>query len=357
MRRSSYPALFAIATLILLTAFSSPAQTTADYVITGRVVDESNRGIGGVWVFAKPHDYHQVQGALRVARRALTDNNGIFSIPVGRPAHYELFPEKSGAGYFVQFSPVFRHPAVPIAEVVLTDTDKTASAVVTLAPKNGILIGKSIDANTGRPIEALHVLFCLSTDPKVCWSTSVKNASGEFKILTPHVPFTIRAWARGYDPWFGLDGFQNNQSISVASGTAMEVLFNLKRRPKTFNRPLNESEKQRSVNLQAPTQSSPADRVELKGSVPRRMRLEWQPVEGAVSYRVEVDYCDGLVKSRRECLNPQPHPGMKRPIRVIGNSHEFSFVGAQPGRWRVWAIDKTGQEGFKSPWWTFFFAE
>jgi hypothetical protein len=137
----------------------------------------------------------------------------------------------------------------------------------------------------------------------------------------------------------------------------MEVLFNLKRRPETFNRPLDESEKQRSVNLRAPIQSSPADQVELKGFVPRRMRLEWQPVEGAMSYRVEVDYCDGLVKSRRECLNPQPHPGMKRPIRVVGTNHEFSFVGAQPGRWRVWAIDKTGHEGFKSPWWTFFYVE
>jgi len=29
---------------------------------------------------------------------------------------------------------------------------------------------------------------------------------------------------------------------------------------------------------------------------------------------------------------------------------EFSFVGAQPGRWRVWAVDKEGREGFKSPW-------
>jgi hypothetical protein len=356
MRRSTYT-LFLIAAWTLLSSVSSPAQTTADYVITGRVVDESNRGVAGVWVFAKPHDYHQVRGVLRVVRRALTDSDGGFSIPVGRPARYELFSEKSEAGYFIQFSPVFRHPAVPIAQVVLTETEKTASAVVTLAPKNGVLIGKSIDATTGRPIETLHFLFCLSSDPKVCWSTSAKNARGEFQILTPHVPFTLRATADGYDTWFGLNGFQNNEPISITSGTTMEVVFHLKRRPEDVNRALNESEKQRSTNLPAPIQSNPADRVELKGLLPRRTRLEWQPVEGAVLYRLEVDYCDGLVKSRRECLNPQPHPGMKSPVQVVGNNYEFSFVGTQPGRWRVWAIDRNGQDGFKSPWWTFFFIE
>jgi hypothetical protein len=29
---------------------------------------------------------------------------------------------------------------------------------------------------------------------------------------------------------------------------------------------------------------------------------------------------------------------------------EFMFRGAQPGRWRVWAIDKNGRPGSKSAW-------
>ena len=352
MPRSAYPALFLMAALTLLVSTSSLAQTTDDYVISGRVVDESNRNVAGVWVFAKPHDYDQVRGILRQAHRALTDGNGSFSIPVGRPARYELFPEKAGAGYFIQFSSVFRHPAVPIVEVVLTETEKTASAVVTLAPKNGVLGGKSIDATTSRPIETLHFLFCLSSNPKVCWSTSAKNARGEFQILTPHVPFTLRATADGYYTWFGLNGFQKDEPISIASGTTMEVVFHLKRRPEAVNRALNESEKQRSVNLPAPIQSSPADRMELSSAWPRRTTtLEWQPVEGAAFYKVEVDFCYGLVKSLRECVNPQPN---RLPTIVRGTSYEFLFVGAQPGRWRVWAIDQSGNEGFKSPWWTFF---
>jgi hypothetical protein len=35
--------------------------------------------------------------------------------------------------------------------------------------------------------------------------------------------------------------------------------------------------------------------------------------------------------------------------------YTFDFVGAQPGRWRVWALDKNGKPGQKSPWWTFHY--
>jgi len=37
--------------------------------------------------------------------------------------------------------------------------------------------------------------------------------------------------------------------------------------------------------------------------------------------------------------------------------YKFEFAGAQPGRWRVWAVDKAGHEGEKSPWRTFRFTK
>jgi hypothetical protein len=33
--------------------------------------------------------------------------------------------------------------------------------------------------------------------------------------------------------------------------------------------------------------------------------------------------------------------------------YQFEFPGAQPGRWRVWAVDGRGKEGPKSDWRTF----
>ena len=104
-------------------------------------------------------------------------------------------------------------------------------------------------------------------------------------------------------------------------------------------------------------QTGPDNEVELN-YYPRKTKLEWQPVDGASSYRVEIDYCDGRVKGRRSCVDPQPHyveGGASNAIRAT--SFEFNFVGAQPGRWRVWAIDEKNQEGFKSPWRIFYYLQ
>ena len=346
--------LLVVAAIVFLAAASAVAQTTSEYLITGQVRDESNQRVSGAWVFAVPHDYDKV----RNAPRALSDAEGNFVIPVGRPAQYKIYPEKSAAGHYVQFSPYFRHPSVPITEVILGESNRTASVIVPLSPKNGALAGRILDENTGRPVETARFLFCLGANKKLCWATSSKAPAGEFKILVAHEPFTLRVVADGYLDWLGINGLEN-ESISIASGATLNVVLHLRRRAEAMSRALSESEKHRFVHLQAPIQSSPADRAELKGRFPaRHTRLEWQPVEGAVSYRVEIDYCDGLVKGRRECLNPQPHsPEMRWPVQVLATSYEFRFVGSQPGRWRVWAIDKNGQEGFKSPWWTFFYLE
>jgi hypothetical protein len=34
-------------------------------------------------------------------------------------------------------------------------------------------------------------------------------------------------------------------------------------------------------------------------------------------------------------------------------TYTYDFVGAQPGCWRAWAVDQSGVEGMKSPWWRF----
>lgn len=42
---------------------------------------------------------------------------------------------------------------------------------------------------------------------------------------------------------------------------------------------------------------------------------------------------------------------------VASPGYKFDFVGAQPGRWRVWAVDNEGREGEKSPWRTFTYTK
>jgi hypothetical protein len=341
-----------ILALYLVSAAASGAQTLPDYAITGQVIDEFGQPAAEVRVCAYPDDYSTV----RMEPCARSNADGNFMIRTGRPARYTMYTDKSSAGYFLQ-NRFFKHPAESIPQVVLDEGTRTANVFIKLPPKNGELVGKAIDASTGRPVDNLLFSVCHVADRKTCWGTSVKSATGEFKLLAAHVPFTLRVFSEGYETWLGLNGSDINQSLYIPSGTKMELLVYLKRRPESVNRPMSEAEKQPGVNLPAPVQTGPDNEVELN-YFPRKTKLEWQPVDGASSYRVEIDYCDGRVKGRRSCVDPQPHYIEGNAAAAIrATSFEFNFVGAQPGRWRVWAIDEKNQEGFKSPWRIFYYLQ
>jgi len=107
--------------------------------------------------------------------------------------------------------------------------------------------------------------------------------------------------------------------------------------------------------LPAPTLLSPADRV-VFDLFPRTMMLAWDAVAGAASYGFEVDYCQPdnpwcaderqseIGRVSADPLSPQPH---------TATTFTFDFIGAQPGRWAVWAIDEQGRMGVRSPWRSF----
>lgn len=98
-----------------------------------------------------------------------------------------------------------------------------------------------------------------------------------------------------------------------------------------------------------PQQLSPPD-----GSVfdtyPRTTTLQWSEVASAASYTVEID-CMHCCAPGQWCRDVGRTyvlvPG------ITATSYTFDFVGAQPGRWRVWAVDAEGHEHPASPWWGF----
>jgi hypothetical protein len=100
------------------------------------------------------------------------------------------------------------------------------------------------------------------------------------------------------------------------------------------------------VDLMTPVQASPPDGVTYD-VYPRTTKLVWNPTPGAQTYGVEIDcfHC---------CSNNQWCADVGRPFRVVRDltqtDYTFDFVGAQPGRWRVWAVYASGQESQKSPW-------
>ncbi len=81
---------------------------------------------------------------------------------------------------------------------------------------------------------------------------------------------------------------------------------------------------------------------------PRRTTLRWASVPGAVSYTVEIYYIEPCGPLRR--IETCRAVLLKRVEGIRGTSYTFNFVGAQPGKWRVWGVDARGRPGPKSPW-------
>ncbi len=100
------------------------------------------------------------------------------------------------------------------------------------------------------------------------------------------------------------------------------------------------------ANLPAPQQLSPPDST-VFSHYPRVTTLTWTPVNGAASYTVELD-CYHCCQADRWCTDI----GMTHRVLpgITDTNFTFEWVGAQPGRWRVWAINSAGREGTKSPW-------
>jgi tetratricopeptide (TPR) repeat protein len=98
-----------------------------------------------------------------------------------------------------------------------------------------------------------------------------------------------------------------------------------------------------TVSLAVPSLLSPAPGT-VFGHYPRDTMLVWSEVPGASSYVVEWDYkgADSWASDQRGTQG-----ALIRTSQPVAN---FKFIGAQPGRWRVWAIDAAGQPGPKSDW-------
>jgi hypothetical protein len=100
------------------------------------------------------------------------------------------------------------------------------------------------------------------------------------------------------------------------------------------------------AGLATPRQLSPVN-GKVFNRYSRQTVLQWEVVPGAVSYTVEVDYLSGNSWYSDQGRTYIIAPNLKT------TSYTFNFVGAQPGRWRVWAVGPNGETSSKSGWWGF----
>src|SRR6266699_2121562 len=96
--------------------------------------------------------------------------------------------------------------------------------------------------------------------------------------------------------------------------------------------------------LAAPTQMLPVDGA-VFDIYPRTTTLKWIPVDGATTYTVEVQFCQNGTAFCAGAASYKLIAGIK------ANSVTFDYGGAPPGIWRVWAVDASGNEGWKTAWW------
>ncbi len=98
--------------------------------------------------------------------------------------------------------------------------------------------------------------------------------------------------------------------------------------------------------LVAPTLLSPAVDAAFH-AYPRVLTLEWEPVPGALRYRVDIE-CYGCCAAHQFCyLHSETTSGTSYTLD--------NFVGDQPGRWRVRAISAAGVAGPPCDWRRFTF--
>jgi eukaryotic-like serine/threonine-protein kinase len=100
------------------------------------------------------------------------------------------------------------------------------------------------------------------------------------------------------------------------------------------------------VRFPAPKQLAPPNGTTFS-NFPRTTTLSWSSVPRAASYSVELD-CFQCCAANKWCTAVGKTWQLVTGIKT--NTYVFNWVGAQPGRWRVWAVGPKGGKGRKSPW-------
>jgi hypothetical protein len=336
----------------------TPAQSPSPYTVAGDLRDENGRPFPGATACAIPAD----GGVARVRDKICTetDAQGKFIINLTQAGKYQVTGEKMSEGYMPPYLPIYRDPRSPIPEIVVSEDSRNARASFTLGPKSGLIVGKVMDEAADTPVQDFVVWVWQERDPSARYQEVVKGSHslGRFKLFAPPVPFRLRVVAEGYEDWIMGGGVlisaggprKGPGSLLVRAGSTADFAVYLKRKNQALAEPIKSGDEER---LPAPAQLSPPDNA-VFDLFPRTTRLEWGRVAGAVSYALEVESCWNPSPASRsrlpddgECINPSPY---LEKIGVIDTTFEFPFKGAQPGRWRVWAINRDHRPGFKSPW-------
>ncbi len=223
--------------------------------------------------------------------------------------------------------------------VILEDGKGVPPVIIRIPGKPGMLRLRATDDASQKPLTSARIRLCRLESPNYCNTLVRKASNGFYEVPAAASPFVALVSVDGYD-----DG---NEVISngVPFGEIIELSLTLKKQSSSH-----------TGSLPAPEIISPRDGTEFFERL-RLTRAEWTAVPGAASYDIDLEFCDAEVSGQGGCSRSYPFEVSRNPptSHIVGTSYEFTFLGAQPGRWRVWAVDKNGHPGAKSQWYTFFY--
>jgi hypothetical protein len=219
----------ALTSVLALTSFSFPQEGS----IVGTIVDAGGNLVTGATAYARPVGRIHVG----ITPHASTNANGEFVIAKLGFGKYSLGAAKPEEDYPELYFAFYTGFAAKFPIVTLSAQHRSASIIVRLGKKAGILKGTVTDAATGRPLNA-NVEFRRVLEPKNFMSGSgLTNA--QFRILVPSdTPITMVVSLDGYENWRyeGADGGRKN-AILLRPKEEMQMDIQLTPKQSTAGKP------------------------------------------------------------------------------------------------------------------------
>jgi len=193
--------------------------------ISGRVIDINNVPIAGAKVSSMISD-RPPRGRILYS---FTNEDGRFVLGNVECGDNIIMAEKEEDGYPDPLS-ILSDEVFPS---VFVEAGKQMPEVeVRLGPKSPRIIGKLVDKGTRKAVNNAIVTICRADDDKRCYSTSV-GVDGNFSLLAPLIPFTVRFSTPKYKDWvYGSKTNSKNvtDSLTLPSDEVHEMTVYLERK-------------------------------------------------------------------------------------------------------------------------------
>ncbi len=330
--------LLIIATVVV--AFTAVSQRAQDqpFSLSGKVVDKSGKPIADarVQVFLANYRWAGIRNPV-----AKTDDSGNFALAIPRVGTYTIIADKVVAGFPSTYQ-LFYNPEKGLRPLIIVSEESPTPVVTVLLPEHHAAIsGAIVKAGTNKPVTSALIKLCRMEAPQYCFTHLNRSVDGKFLLAAIDGPFSVDITADGYNDWF----MSFPKGLTAGAVRQLEVALgeNASIPAAKFDR------------LPAPEIVFPLNDAELYG-FPRITRIQWSPVPGAASYSIDIELCEGLRKEKG-CFGSVPlqMPTYEPTAGIKDTHYEFEFIGQQPGRYRVWAVDSDGRPGKKTKWLVFYY--